>query len=147
MAVEAAVVVFGLFEGVVDGDAFLRRWLTKVCLDFRPHVVDGYYSADCLFYKKVTVRWLGNTVQTYASRWGFKRDRWDHDNIQVISREDYLKGPTPKISSTVAKLLKKTYATAVDWVWGMELDKAWRAQNPARPLIVKCRPWKRQRSA
>ena len=70
MAVEAAVVVFGLFEGVVDGDAFARRWLTKVCLDFRLHVVDGHYSADCLFYKKVTVRWLGNTVQTYARRWG-----------------------------------------------------------------------------
>lgn len=119
-----------------SGLVLLERWLQKVCLDYRLHVVDGVYIVDCLFFKPAERFWLANRVQTNAGRWGFKREKWDHGQITVLSREGYLRGPTPRVSGMVAKLLEKAYSRAVDRVVGQE---AWAALPPGPPL----RPGKR----
>jgi hypothetical protein len=67
-----------------------------------------------LFYQPKTRFWLTNTVQVYAKRWGFARSQWDRDNMYVMTKEEYLEGPTPVVSKKTTDLLKKVYARSCE---------------------------------
>ena len=116
MTVEAATVVFGRYRGTNgrDGRTCLEAWLKKYCLDYRMRNDSGTYSVDMLFYKPVDRYWLTNRPSVYASRWAFERSTYDRENTKPLTKDEYLAGPTPIVSSKVAALLDKIYKRSVD---------------------------------
>ena len=134
MAVEAAAVIFGRCT-TEDGPRFLDRWLKKTCLDFRLRVVDGRHTVDLLLFKASTRHWLANSVQIYAKRWGFERTQYDHGQIRVMSREEYLASPTPRLTGLVENLLGAVYKVAANRADGIAENRekvaAWVAREAA----------------
>ena len=118
--VEAARVVIGRFDGSSgfdggrDARLLLQDWLKKHCMDYRLRVDSGTYTVDMLFYQPKDRFWLTNTVQVYAKRWGFKRSQWDRDNMYVMTKEEYLQGPTPVVSKKATDLLGKIYKRSIE---------------------------------
>ena len=138
MTVEAATVVFGRYRGTNgrDGRTCLEAWLKKYCLDYRLRNDSGTYSVDMLFYEPVDRYWLTNRPSVYATRWAFERSTYDRENTKPLTKDEYLAGPTPIVSSKAAALLDKIYKRSVDWVVNIPVYRALGTGRPFRQAVV-----------